>query len=338
VKSSGRSRERVATPCRDLVRLVGVLLLSVPFFPCAVGGATGGGVTGQVLINSEPADGAVVFLRASPGLSLPPSTAVNTIRQEKLQFEPAFLVVPAGATIRFENHDDEIHNIHSRAAENRFDTGAHLPGTVKEVTLKNPGVVPIRCRTHQSMHGLIIVAPSAFFAIADTRGRFEIRDVPAGRYQVEAWHPQLTPDERAKGSVDLDLDGGGRVVQLRFAAKAPPGTDLTETVDRDWVSVVEQIRAELDRALGHWKNGGTTAATSKVMSIQSRLYGESGLRDAIAENFGKDRAAEHERRLDTLRKRIQGMGTEPTTEANLRDDAAALVDGLMRDARKLPGA
>jgi plastocyanin len=295
-------------------------------------------VTGQVLINSEPADGAVVFFHTPPDLRVPPSTVQYTIRQEELRFKPAFLVVPAGATIRFENHDDEIHNIHSRATDNRFDIGAHMPGTVKEVTLKNPGAVPIRCRTHQSMRGLIIVAPSSYFAVADKLGRFEIRNVPTGRHRVEAWHPQLTSEERAKGAVGLDLDGGVQVVELRFTAKAPAGTDLTETTDRDWISVVEQIRTELDRAISHWKNGSITAATSKVMSVQSRLYGESGLRDAIAENFGKNRATEHERGLDALRKRIQGIGTEPTTAASLRDHAAALVDGLMRDARKLPGS
>lgn len=315
-----------------------MLLCLIWLVPSAVlAGTTGVQVSGRVLINEEPAGGAVVFLQAPPGRALPPPTAPYTIRQEKLRFQPDFLVVPAGATIRFENHDDEIHNIHSRAAENRFDTGAHLPDTVKEVTLKNPGAVPIRCRTHHTMRGLIIVTPSPYFAVADGLGRFDIRDVPPGRYQVDAWHARLTTEERAGGAVDLDLDKGGRSVDLRFAAKAPAGTDLTETVDRDWISVVEQIRADLDRAIGHWKNGSRTAATSRVMSVQSRLYGESGLRDAIAKVFGKDRAAEHERRLDTLRKNIQGIGKDPTTEAGLKHEVATLIGGLMKDAKRLPG-
>ncbi|MEW6681413.1 MAG: plastocyanin/azurin family copper-binding protein [Nitrospirota bacterium] len=338
MRNSGTDRWQVAKPCRDLAACLAVLQLSISFFPHTAGGTTGNGVTGRVLFNSEPADGAVVFLQPPPGLSFAPSSAPHTIRQEKLRFEPDFLVVPAGATIRFENHDDEIHNIHSRAAENRFDTGAHLPGTVKEVTLKNPGAVPIRCRTHQSMRGLIIVAPSPYFAVADKLGRFEIPNVPPGHYRLEAWHPRLTAEERDRGAVDMDLDMGRQVVDLRFTAKAPAGTDLTETTDRDWISVVEQVRTELDRAIGHWKNGSITAATSRVMSVQSRLYNESGLRDAIAEVLGKARAAEHERRLDALRKQIQGIGTASATEAVLEREAASLVAGLMRDAEKLPGS
>ncbi len=338
VRSPRTVQDQVAKPRCDLARRLAVLLFVVPLLPSTVGAATGGGVTGRVLINSEPADGAVVFLQPPPGVSFPPSSAQRTIRQEKLRFQPDFLVVPAGAMIRFENHDDEIHNIHSRAPQNRFDTGAHLPGTVKEVTLKHPGAVPIRCRTHETMRGLIIVTPSPYFALADTLGRFEIRNVPPGRYRMEAWHPRLTSEERALGAVDLDLDTEAQIVQLRFTAKAPTGTDLTETMGHDWVSVVEEIRTELDRAISHWKNGSLTAATSRVMSVQSRLYAESGLRDAVAKTFGKDRAAEHERRLDALRKRIQGIGTETTTESMLKTDAAALVEGLMRDADKLPGS
>jgi len=299
---------------------------------------TDGMVTGRVLINSAPAGGAVVFLRTPPGFSAPPTSPQYTIRQEKLRFTPDFLVVPAGATIQFENHDDEIHNIHSRATDNRFDTGAHLPGTTKDVRLKNPGTVPIRCRTHQSMRGLIVVAPTPYFAVADHIGRFEIRHVPPGHYRVEAWHPQLTPEERAVGAIDLDLEAGERAVQLRLSAKAAPGADLTDTLGRDWSSIVEEIRSELDRAIGLWRNGSITAATSKAMSVQSRLYGESGLRDAIAALFGKDRAAEHDRRLDTLRKMIQGIGTAPATEAVLEREVAALVSGLMKDVETIPGA
>lgn len=335
VRSPRTVQDQVAKPRCDLARRLAVLLLVVPLFPSTVGATTGGGVTGYVLINSESADGAVVSLQPPPGASFPPSSAQYTIRQERLRFHPDFLVVPAGATIRLENHDDEIHNINSRAPENRFDTGAHLPGTVREVTLRNPGAVPIRCRTHRNMRGLIIVTPSPYFAVTDKLGRFEVRNVPPGRYRIETWHPQLAPAERASGAVDLDLDTDALAVQLRFTAKAPTGTDLTETMGHDWVSVVEEIRAELDRAVGRWRNGSTTAATTRVMSAQSRLYAESGLRDAIAKLLGKDRAAEHERRLDALRKRIQGIDSQPTSEAILRNEAAALVDALMKDAERL---
>ena len=310
-------------------------MLAASFVPSLAAGAMKGRIAGQVQINSEPVAGAVVYLSPLDGRPLAAAPTVSTVRQEHLRFAPDFLVVPAGMTIRFENHDDEIHNIHSRSNDNRFDTGAHLPGTVKEVILKNPGAVPIRCRTHQNMRALIIVTPSPYFSVTDKLGRFEISNVPTGRYRVETWHPQLTADERASGGMDLNLDAEGQVVQLRFTARAGAGTDLTETTGRDWTSVVEQIRTELDLAIALWKRGSITAATAKVMNTHSRLYGESGLREAISQVSGKVRAAEHERRLDALRKRIQGIGAEITRESILKEEAAALVIGLMRDAEKM---
>ncbi len=293
-------------------------------------------MTGQVLINSEPTVGAVVFLHAPPGLPVPSTFPETTVRQENLRFNPDFLVIPAGAKIRFENHDDEIHNIHSIASGNRFDTGAQLPGTIKEVTLKNPGAVPIRCRTHRDMRGIIIVTPSPYFAVTDNLGQFEITDVPAGRYRVEAWHPRLTPKEQAQGTVELQVGTKDNVVELRLYAQAPAGADVTGLSDGEWLSVVNQIHDELTKAVDLWQHGGITPATARVMSVQSRLYRESGLRQAIAERLGNRQAEEYERRLDTVRRRIQGLQeTEPITEAMLRTEVAAVTAELRRDVEQL---
>lgn len=293
-------------------------------------------IRGQILINSKPAAGAVVYLKPLDNRPLLSAPVEKTIRQENIQFHPDFLIVPAGTTLRFENHDDEIHNIHSKSPQNRFDTGAHLPGTVKKVTLKNPGAVPIRCRTHPTMRGMIFVTPSSYFSPTDERGRFEIRGVPQGPYRIEAWHPRLSSEEQKEGGQDVDLKLGEEDLVLRFTARAAAGADLTDSAGRDWRSIVEQIRTGLERAIALWKKGKSTAATLTVMSTHSRFYGESGLRERIAQTFGAARATEHERRFDALRKQMQGIGeTEPASEAALRREAGTLVDGLMADAHKM---
>ena len=324
----------IAMGCRILIRFVFCLAALVGPTPLI---AQAEEISGRVLINSEPAERAVVYVTEADGRPLPPTPVEKTIRQENIRFKPDFLIVPAGSTIRFENHDDEVHNIYSKAPENRFDTGAHLPHTVKTVTLKNPGAVPIRCRTHPAMHGMIFVTPSAFFSATDAQGRFEIRDLPPGRYRVTAWHPRLSPEEQAEGAVDLQLNAETGTVELRLHAQAQAGSDLSGTSDQDWRLVVYQIREALERAVDLWKDGSITPATAKVMSAQSRLYGESGLRNAIAERLGKTRADEHEQQLDAFRKRIQGIGDEETTEAGLRREATGLIDGLTADVHKMTG-
>ena len=140
------------TPAKILVWfcITALLLAAFLFMPGRILAAE---ITGRVLINSEPAERAVAYLTNTDGRPLSPTPVEKTIRQENIRFKPEFLIVPAGSAIRFENHDDEIHNIYSKTAENRFDTGAHVPRTVKTVMLKNPGAVPIRCRTHATMRG-----------------------------------------------------------------------------------------------------------------------------------------------------------------------------------------
>jgi plastocyanin len=322
-------------PMTGLLRFFVPIALFIPLWAAAAGEAAAGKITGVVLIHSEPATRAVVYLLPLDAPSPPFTPVEKTIIQENLRFIPDFLVVPAGTILRFKNHDNEIHNIHSKALANRFDTGAHPPGTVKTVTLKNPGTVPLRCRIHQEMRGLIYVAPSPYFSMTDPNGRFEIPSVPPGRYRITAWHPRLTPEELARGTMELNMDSEDQTVQLRLSAEAPPGTDLTEASEQDWPSVVEQIRDELARAVALWKNGSVTAATAKVMSAHSRLYGESGLREAITQRLGRARADEHEQRLDRFRKRIQGIGEGKTTEALLQKEADRIVNDLMRDAEQM---
>lgn len=315
------------------IRIITILLVAFIFMP---GRIRAGEITGRVLINSEPADRAVVYLTSTDDRPLSSIPVEKTIRQENLRFKPDFLVVPAGTTIRFENDDNEIHNVYSKTSAVSFDTGAILPHTAKKIVLKEPGIASLRCRTHQNMRGFIFVAPSPYFAVTNNLGQFEIPNVPSGHYRVKTWQSQITPEEGTRGEMDLDLAADVKVVQLRFTVKAAAGTDLTEAADRDWAPVLEQIRTELDSAIALWKNGSMTAATSRVMNTHSRLYGESGLREAITQVFGKTRAEEHERRFDALRKQIQGIGgTEPATEAALRRETNRLIDELTADVKKL---
>jgi plastocyanin len=292
-------------------------------------------IHGSVLINSEPASRAVAYLETPEGRPLPSSPVEKTIRQENIRFLPDFLIVPAGSTILFENHDDEIHNIYSDDPQNRFDTGAHLPRTIKRITLKYPGAVLLRCRTHPTMRGLIYVAPSDYFASTDARGEFIIRDVPPGTYRVEVWHPRLSSRERAEGGRTVTADEKSRPIEIHLSAAAAPGTDLTDTVHRNWAPIVEDIRQGLDRAIALWKKGNKTAATSAVMRTNSMLYGESGLKNRISQGLGPARATEYEQRIDALRKQVQGISEPEMTEVQLRGETEKLISELSADTQKL---
>jgi len=52
--------------------------------------------------------------------------------------------------------------------------------------------------------------PNPWFSSTDKRGRYEIKNVPAGTYRLKAWHERLPPKYieitvPADGTVDLDI-------------------------------------------------------------------------------------------------------------------------------------
>lgn len=293
-------------------------------------------VTGRVTINGEAAARAVVFLHRADGEPEPMAPREHTIRQKDLRFDPDFVVVPVGTTIAFENLDKEIHNIHSRSKANRFDTGAHMPDTTTRVTLKHPGAVPLRCRTHERMRGLIYVTPSPYFAVTNGQGTFEMPGVPEGAYRAEVWHPRLSPEEQARGGATVTVAADTAVSAVfPLHAEAAPGADLTDSTDQDWRAVTDELREQLLKAVALWKSGAITAATIRVTTAQSRIYGESGLRDAIAKGLRRERAEEHERRMDQLRKRVQGLVDASDTEASLTRAVDEIVGELNRDVAAL---
>jgi len=299
--------------------------------------AAGGSLRGKVTINGAPSGNAVVTLLDENGKPFSVVPMELTIVQEKRQFFPFFSVVSVGSTVFFENRDDTLHNVLSRSPSNSFDIGLHLPNTIKKVTLKNRGIVSLRCKVHREMKGLIYVAPSDFFAVTDPAGHFEIKDIPFGTYQLETWHPTLTPEESKKGTKHVEVGMTNEIVHLAFSAKTASGKDMTNIAGQRWLPVVKEIQIALKNALARWKKKRMTSAATKVMTARSRLYRETGLRNAIVKTLGEARAVEHEEQLDKIRKLVQGIIKDSVNTSVIKKEIDLLMTGLSQDAHVIEG-
>jgi plastocyanin len=145
------------------------------------GTVSGGGTHGP--------GGAVVVLRRADGPTPKPKAArVKAIVQKDKRFVPRVLAVPVGATVEFRNEDDILHNVFSLSKPNDFDLGLYGKGITRERVFSTPGPVNLLCNIHSSMGGYVYVVDSPWYAQADGSGRFTIKGVPAGRYEVEVWH------------------------------------------------------------------------------------------------------------------------------------------------------
>lgn len=167
-----------------------------------------GAVTGHVSItgtdgNAKKARGGVVVaVLGVPGARPKPMTA--EMRQKDKQFDPQLVVVTRGSTVTFPNQDKIFHNVFSLSPTARFDLGLYKEGTAKSVEMKRAGEVDVYCNIHPEMAAKIKVLDTPYYAVSAPDGSFTIEGVPAGTYDVEAWHAHGDP---WKGKVTIGEGG-----------------------------------------------------------------------------------------------------------------------------------
>lgn len=69
------------------------------------------------------------------------------------------------------------------------------------------GYFRLQCDQHEFMQSFFLPVSNAHFAVAKDDGSFEIKDVPAGKHKVVAWHPFAGKGKRTEFEVDV-TDGG----------------------------------------------------------------------------------------------------------------------------------
>jgi plastocyanin len=153
----------------------------------------------------------VVFLEGPvPGPWPPEARATRRVVQRDAQFIPHVLPIPVGTTVEWPNEDDILHNVFSISETKPFDLDLYKAPVVKRVTFDKPGRVDVFCSIHTTMSCVVLVLENPFFAVSDEKGRYVIREVPAGTYRLKAWHERLPPQVREitvpeKGEVRVDF-------------------------------------------------------------------------------------------------------------------------------------
>jgi plastocyanin len=143
--------------------------------------------------------------------AVPQAPAVIT--QRDASFDPHVVPIAVGGSVRWPNADDIFHNVYSMADTKQFDLGFYKKEKVPEIKFDEVGRVDVFCAIHTKMHCIILVVPNRHFAMADGRGRFVIKDVPAGTYRLRAWHERLPSQTKevvvpAEGEVEVDFSMG----------------------------------------------------------------------------------------------------------------------------------
>jgi plastocyanin len=131
--------------------------------------------------------------------------------QRDANFDPHVLPVVVGTTVRWPNEDDIFHNVFSMSDAKEFDLGYYKKEKVPEVRFDRAGRVDVFCAIHTKMHCIILVVPNPFYAMADEKGRFTIKNVPAGTYKVRAWHERLPSQTNQTKEIVVPAEGEAKV-------------------------------------------------------------------------------------------------------------------------------
>jgi len=121
----------------------------------------------------------------------PPAPATpSMVKMEQInrRFSPEMLVIQAGSKVSFPNNDPIFHNVFSLSGPKTFDLGNYSKGDTRMVMFPEPGIVYVNCHLHSNMTATIVVTPNKWNTGADREGRFELADVPPGKYTIVAWH------------------------------------------------------------------------------------------------------------------------------------------------------
>jgi plastocyanin len=196
--------------------IVGVLLVLSP----AVLAADGVGIIkGTITIGGKPATDAVISIeelskeqvKTQVSLSKPEKKIMD---QQNMKFIPTVVAIVVGETVDFPNNDKSWHNAYSKGGANDFDLGLYAPGKTRSQRFTKAGVSRILCNAHPNMEGFVVVKDHPFFSTTDSRGNYEIKNVPLGKVRVEIWYPSLKPR-----SERIEIVRAGEVYPLNLDLK-----------------------------------------------------------------------------------------------------------------------
>ena len=150
----------------------------------------------------------VVSLKGITGKSTGASAAPAVLDQKGCLYVPQILAIQTGQKLIVKNSDNCIHNVHAMpaVAGNPESNQVQMAGGADlDFAFAQPEMfLKFKCDVHPWMFAWVSVFDSPYFCISDKDGKFVIKNVPPGKYTVEAAHRKLGTQVQAVEVKDSD--------------------------------------------------------------------------------------------------------------------------------------
>lgn len=174
-----------------------------------------------VVGENNAAANVIVFVKSGPATRVKSSVPTTEIvfDQTHCMYHPRVQGMRAGQPVRFKSQDPAAHNIHLISAvngdwnETMAAKSSFVAGEGKSSKISAPEFPPVklRCDVHTWMSAFAGVFNHDYFHVTGKDGAYELKDLPPGDYEIEAWH------ERAKGKPQKITIGAKETKTLDFS-------------------------------------------------------------------------------------------------------------------------
>ncbi|MBE9555589.1 MAG: hypothetical protein IMF08_01930 [Proteobacteria bacterium] len=148
------------------------------------------------------------------------------IDQKDCRFQPWAQVVRPGPVIIRNSDKGVLHNINTRemigvekgrvVKRTMFNFGQPDLGDIEQaIKPRRSPYIGINCEAHNFMFGFMMAPPHPYAVVVGEDGSYEIGDIPAGDYTLQAWHPTIGLQE-TKITVPA---GGSTEANFSFSAQ-----------------------------------------------------------------------------------------------------------------------
>ena len=131
----------------------------------------------------------IVYLKnISSGKEMKLPATRQTLDQKHCQYVPHILLVPKSGALSMKSSDHVLHTVHSDGAAS-FNLAFPFTDHVTTQSVNTAGLINLKCNGgHAWMNAEVMVVSHPYYAVTGEDGKFELTDVPAGDYQIVAWH------------------------------------------------------------------------------------------------------------------------------------------------------
>lgn len=217
-----RTAPRVQTKLRPLTaNLITLAVFCLALLPAF--GACAASITAHVTETTGNALPDTVIYAIPVSGKAPLKTAPRAvIDQINREFDPLVSVMQTGAVVSFPNKDNIRHHVYSFSPAKKFELRLYSGTQAPPITFDTPGLVTLGCNIHDHMIAYALVVDTPWFGKSDAAGKAALDGLPAGDYDLHAWHHRQASTTAFSQRISVKSAGSNEVpIKIDLKAGKP---------------------------------------------------------------------------------------------------------------------